>query len=754
VSVFLNQGGARFGAARNFATGDGPVAMAAGDLDGDSDLDLVTANQASTAVDLNGDGIPDSSGTGGDVSVLTGDGTGRFEETARLPGRDATVQLALGDLDQDGDLDIVALDLEFSPIGVPFPPVPVPLLPGQNSVLSFFRNHGRGNFGKGVGFPAGIASKANAIGLAAGDLTGDGFPEVVAIDVEHSSLTLFEKSQVAYELDCNATSIPDSCELADNDCNANSIPDECDIASGIASDCNRNIIPDACETDCNENRFPDDCDLASGRSQDCNANAVPDDCDVRPGRVAFQAVPVGVKGTVPSLSLRPADLDGDGDQDLVELLEPGALRIIDNGPGRSFAPPVDISLPGRGTGVAAADIEGDGDLDLAVTLPDSNLVQIFIQNADRLFSNGESRLIEKGPMAVTSGDFDRDGDQDLMVIEAGNGSLVQLKNRGTGVFDQQQSAPQVVSPNLLAAHDVDADGALDLAVEFLQAGTAGILWNDGQGLFRDSSPFGLFGAGLPALGDFDGDSDLDVALNGGGGIFILRNAGRRNFPRPTQVIDGLQGNVIVAADFDRDGDVDLVAGQLIDPTVGMTGGLEVLLNAGDGTFMRTKEIAVPGLFLFATAADFDEDEAPDLAASRVELCLQPDCFFGLELSFLFNITTGQRSPDRNGNRIPDECEGALFHRGDIDGSGVLDLADPIRGLSALFAGGEQPACAEAADANNDARIDLTDMIAVLNYLFRGGTPPAAPGPPPAPCDWDPDPRGSPGDLGCASYAGC
>ncbi len=50
--------------------------------------------------------------------------------------------------------------------------------------------------------------------------------------------------------DCNANTVPDSCEIRDaqvEDCNENAIPDECDLQSGSSFDCNHNNIPDECE---------------------------------------------------------------------------------------------------------------------------------------------------------------------------------------------------------------------------------------------------------------------------------------------------------------------------------------------------------------------------------------------------------------------------------------------------------------------------------------------------------------------------
>jgi hypothetical protein len=98
--------------------------------------------------------------------------------------------------------------------------------------------------------------------------------------------------------------------------------------------------------------------------------------------------------------------------------------------------------------------------------------------------------------------------------------------------------------------------------------------------------------------------------------------------------------------------------------------------------------------------------------------------------------------------------GPVFHRGDATGEGTLELTDAVRIFGFLFLGGDAPSCAETADANNDAAVDLSDGVSVLNFLFQGGPPPASPGPTSSPCGPDPDEPGSPGDLGCESYAGC
>ena len=96
--------------------------------------------------------------------------------------------------------------------------------------------------------------------------------------------------------------------------------------------------------------------------------------------------------------------------------------------------------------------------------------------------------------------------------------------------------------------------------------------------------------------------------------------------------------------------------------------------------------------------------------------------------------------------------GELFHRGDANGDGGLNITDGIFVLNYLFLGGPAADCLEAANANDDESLNITDGIFILNYLFLGGSPPPAPGPADSPCG--PDPADSPSDLGCEIYEPC
>ncbi len=81
-----------------------------------------------------------------------------------------------------------------------------------------------------------------------------------------------------------------------------------------------------------------------------------------------------------------------------------------------------------------------------------------------------------------------------------------------------------------------------------------------------------------AVGDFNGDGKLDLAVANGGMSVLLGN-GDGTFKTAASYGTGLGPSSIAAGDFNGDGKLDLVV-----VNSGLQGGVGVLLNNGDGTF--------------------------------------------------------------------------------------------------------------------------------------------------------------------------
>jgi hypothetical protein len=196
ASVLLGTGGGTFGATVDYPIGDMPASVALGDLDNDGRLDIVTANSGEATVsvllatgagafagkvdyasggfspgwvtlaDLNGDGRPDIVTGGGlvgggpdKVRVLLGTGGGKFLARADYQANEFLGAAAVGDLNRDGNPDLV--------LGEGYGSVGVLLGKGDGTFLAEVDYH--------VDYPPG--SPLSSLALA--DVNGDGRLDVV-----------------------------------------------------------------------------------------------------------------------------------------------------------------------------------------------------------------------------------------------------------------------------------------------------------------------------------------------------------------------------------------------------------------------------------------------------------------------------------------------------------------------------------------------------------------------------------------------
>lgn len=342
-----------------------------------------------------------------------------------------------------------------------------------------------------------------------------------------------------------------------------------------------------------------------------------------------------------TMDAEAADLDGDGDLDLVTaqefqlnvvLINQGGGRFEDA--SRRLLPPLDPAglqggptLPGHDSeDVSIADFDGDGRLDLIIVQEDD--VRFGRKGVHEHYrglpSGGFERVKDSGVVdteanAVAHADVTGDGRADLLIVGAGQDRL--LVNDGRGRFRDETEArlPREAATGQDGEFaDLDRDGDLDLTLG-LEGGHA--LWiNDGRGRFEDQTKARLPVAGFiearkVTIFDADGDRDPDLFfshvgwqgrdpadrlfLNDGRGRFT--DASDRLPPAPQLTLDAK------AHDFDGDGDLDLLRGGW--------GALQALRNDG-GRFVDVSATAlagfVPGPVMAIETADFDGDGIVDL----------------------------------------------------------------------------------------------------------------------------------------------
>jgi uncharacterized repeat protein (TIGR01451 family) len=252
------------------------------------------------------------------------------------------------------------------------------------------------------------------------------------------------------------------------------------------------------------------------------------------------------------------DLDGDGDLDAFVTSTPNKVWLND---GAGTFTDTGQS-PGNSTGVALGDVDGDGDLD-AVLGNDEQSIEVWLNDGTGVFGESQSLTGATRNYDVALGDLDGDGDLDLFAPTlgpvAGTGAPDQVWfNDGQGHFvDSGQRLGDALSVSV-ALGDLDGDGDLDafVGMESNQEQPNEVWLNDGRGYFslyqntiNSAYTFNV------ALGDVDGDGDLDafIANTGAGEIWLNDGTGQFSLG---QGLDLFYSRDVALGDLDDDGDLD------------------------------------------------------------------------------------------------------------------------------------------------------------------------------------------------------
>ena len=273
------------------------------------------------------------------------------------------------------------------------------------------------------------------------------------------------------------------------------------------------------------------------------------------------------------------------------------------------------------------------------------------------------------PTSVAAGDFNGDGKMDFVVANGGDNSLWLYFGNGNGTFNLPIILPITLgqSPVWVATADLRGIGKTDLVVAESDSNSIGIFLGNGDGTFAESS-IPLPGSAVTlAIGDFNHDGKLDIAVplnESDSSTYIVTLPGKG---------DGTFGSTIVtpttiyppgtfwvsSGDINGDGFPDLVLSSGDDIVIN----LQIALNNGDGTFSAGGSFQAPygGQYVSTAIFDGDEDGENDLVIADT---------YGY-LSFVHGNGDGTFSSDWNRFGTGDFPFGMGV--ADVNGDGHLDV---------------------------------------------------------------------------------
>ncbi len=288
--------------------------------------------------------------------------------------------------------------------------------------------------------------------------------------------------------------------------------------------------------------------------------------------------------TVPVLedaeTLQVADLDGDGNLDLVLASRLGNTVQLHFGDGAGGFDPVDLPVT-QPNALDIGDMDGDGDLDL-VLLENATLTVQLNDGNGTFTDSGTAAGISYPTALLELGDLDGDGDLDVVTGNYSNFRMLRVfSGDGSGGLTESANLQVGYQPVDLQLVDVDDDGNLDIAVRGSDKHGL-VTYGDGTGTFDSGDVRAYAGPdrydGGARFGDVDEDGNLDWVMLGRDRSWIRRGTGSGSgittelAPAELLPTDGTSDELRLV-DLNDDGHLDILAS--VDG--------DVVVRTGDGT---------------------------------------------------------------------------------------------------------------------------------------------------------------------------
>jgi fibronectin type 3 domain-containing protein len=344
------------------------------------------------------------------------------------------------------------------------------------------------------------------------------------------------------------------------------------------------------------------------------------------GQIDFSSQKVISTSGDATVSVYSADLDGDGDLDVLSAsVGDDKIAWYENTDGTgTFGPQQVISIfTNTPWSVYSADLDGDGDMDVLSASYDDNKIAWY-ENTDGIGTFGPQQVITTaahGALSVYSADLDGDGDMDVL-SSGDNINIAWYENTdGAGAFGIQQVIT-TLADYAICVYSADLDGDGDMDVLSASSGDDKIAWyenSDGAGTFGAQQVITILADRASSVysADIDGDGNLDVlsasSYNGGSKIAWYKNIdGAGTFGTQHLITTEAVGAYSVySGDLDGDGDMDVLSASLFDDKIAWYENTD-----GAGNFGAQQVITILADFAYSVySADIDGDGDLDVLSA-------------------------------------------------------------------------------------------------------------------------------------------